>query len=156
MCVSYGNLSKSLCHFWKLCTQRTQNFIGFFVHCNLFCGLNPTKEAHCIKFRGVWWKKKYLCVIQAKPNGTSKHSPRFAVSPLYLWRSNHPVCSSSWRDGTDGDQPKLLLKKPLFLWHCMEQYIHCRQDVGPWTSSQGEPSIFWGVVKCPRYFVGAP
>lgn len=78
-------------HFWKPCTQRTQNFIGFFVYSNLFCGLNPTKEACHIKLRAVWWENKYLGGIQAKLTGTRRDLPRFAVFPLCLWRDK-PLC----------------------------------------------------------------
>lgn len=90
MCVSYGNLSKSLLTFENLVLKGHKTLLDIFVCCNLFCGLNPTKEACCIKLRGVWEENKYLGGIQTKPNGASRDFPRFEVFPLYLWRGKSP------------------------------------------------------------------
>lgn len=90
MCMSYGNFLKSLVTFENLALKGHKTLLGFFVYCNLFCGLNPTQEACCIKVRGVWWENKYLGGIQAKPDGTSRDLSGFSVFPLYLWRGNPP------------------------------------------------------------------
>lgn len=88
MCVIWKPF-KVTSHFWNTCTRRTQNLF-LFVYCSLFCGLNPTKEACHIKLRGVWWENKYLGGIWAKPTGTSRDLPRFAVFLLCLWRGKPP------------------------------------------------------------------